>query len=94
MKRREFLSKTVSFDIAKSVFQVHGVDATGQVVIRRKWKRPYVLIFFEKLPPCQSNSPRDSRAKALDLSQMHVSNLVDPLLCGVMRRMGAPRCIV
>ena len=43
---------TVGLDIAKSVFQVHGVDATGQVVIRRQLKRRYVLAFFQKLPPC------------------------------------------
>src|SRR6201995_849655 len=43
---------TVGFDIAKSVFQVHGVDAVGQVVIRRQLKRRHVLAFFEKLPPC------------------------------------------
>jgi transposase len=39
-------------DIAKSVFQVHGVDAAGQVVIRRQLKRRYVLSFFQKLPQC------------------------------------------
>jgi transposase len=44
--------KTIGLDIAKSVFQVHGVDAEGQVVIRRKLKRRYVLTFFEKLPAC------------------------------------------
>jgi transposase len=44
--------KTIGLDIAKSVFQVHGVDAAGQVVVRRKLKRRYVLAFFEKLPPC------------------------------------------
>jgi transposase len=43
---------TIGFDIAKSVFQVHGVDATGQVVIRRQLKRRFLLSFFEKLPPC------------------------------------------
>src|SRR5579863_4513537 len=43
---------TIGLDIAKSVFQVHGVDADGTVVIRRKLKRRYVLTFFEKLPPC------------------------------------------
>ena len=43
---------TVGLDIAKSVFQVHGVDATGQVVIRRQLKRRYVMAFFQKLPPC------------------------------------------
>ena len=43
---------TIGLDIAKSVFQVHGVDADGQVVIRRKLKRRYVLAFFQKLPAC------------------------------------------
>ena len=43
---------TIGLDIAKSVFQVHGVDADGQVVVRRQLKRRYVLTFFQKLPPC------------------------------------------
>ena len=43
---------TVGLDIAKSVFQVHGVDADGNVVLRRQLKRRYVLAFFQKLPPC------------------------------------------
>ena len=43
---------TIGFDIAKSVFQVHGVDAAGDVVIRRQLKRRYVLAFFQKLAPC------------------------------------------
>ena len=43
---------TIGLDIAKSVFQVHGVDAAGQVVIRRQLKRRYVLSFFQKLPQC------------------------------------------
>ena len=43
---------TIGLDIAKSVFQVHGVDAGGQVVIRRQLKRRYVLAFFQKLEPC------------------------------------------
>jgi transposase len=43
---------TIGLDIAKSVFQVHGVDAHGQVVIRRQLKRRYVLAFFQRLPPC------------------------------------------
>ena len=42
---------TIGFDIAKSVFQVHGIDAYGQVVIRRQLRRRRVLTFFEKLPP-------------------------------------------
>ena len=43
---------TIGLDIAKSVFQVHGVDAEGNVAIRRQLKRRYVMIFFQKLPPC------------------------------------------
>src|ERR1700758_307293 len=43
---------TIGLDIAKSVFQVHGVDNDGKVVIRRQLKRRYVLAFFEKLQPC------------------------------------------
>jgi transposase len=43
---------TIGLDIAKSVFQVHGIDAEGQVIIRRQLRRRYVLAFFEKLAPC------------------------------------------
>ena len=43
---------TIGLDIAKNVFQVHGVDDEGQVVIRRKLRRRQVLTFFAKLPPC------------------------------------------
>ena len=43
---------TIGLDIAKSVFQVHGVDADGQVIVRRQLKRRYVLTFFQKLSPC------------------------------------------
>jgi len=43
---------TIGLDIAKSVFQIHGVDAAGNVIVRRQLKRRYVLLFFQKLPPC------------------------------------------
>src|SRR6478752_6540648 len=43
---------TVGLDIAKSVFQVHGIDAAGNVVVRRQLKRRYVLAFFQKLSSC------------------------------------------
>ena len=39
---------TIGLDIAKSVFQVHGVDAEGNIIIRRQLKRRYVLAFFQK----------------------------------------------
>ncbi|MEI9916648.1 MAG: IS110 family transposase [Methylovirgula sp.] len=43
---------TIGLDIAKSVFQVHGIDADGDVMVRRKLARSRVLTFFEKLPRC------------------------------------------
>ena len=43
---------TIGLDIAKSVFQVHGIDAEERVIIRRQLKRRYVLKFFHKLAPC------------------------------------------
>jgi transposase len=43
---------TIGLDIAKSVFRVHGIDATGNVIIRRQLKRRHVLAFFQKLSAC------------------------------------------
>lgn len=43
---------TIGLDIAKSVFQVHGVDAAGGVVLRQRLTRSRMLKFFAKLPPC------------------------------------------
>lgn len=43
---------TVGLDLAKSVFQVHAVDADGRVIIRKALRRALVLPFFAKLPPC------------------------------------------
>ena len=43
---------TIGLDIAKSVFQVHGIDAAGKPVVRRQLKRRHVISFFGKLEPC------------------------------------------
>jgi len=43
---------TVGLDIAKSVFQVHGVDAAGEVLVRKRLSRARVIPFFAKLPRC------------------------------------------
>jgi transposase len=43
---------TIGLDIAKSVFQVHGVDAAGAVVIRKRVSRVKVSEYFRELPPC------------------------------------------
>ena len=43
---------TIGLDIAKSVFQLHGVDAAGAVVLRRQLRRSQLLAVFPKLPAC------------------------------------------
>ena len=43
---------TVGLDLAKHVFQVHGIDQDGQVLIRRQLRRGELIGFFRRLPPC------------------------------------------
>ena len=43
---------TIGLDIAKNVFQVHGIDASEKVVIRKQLRRSQVLAFFKALPRC------------------------------------------
>ena len=42
----------IDLDLAKSVFQVHGVDARGKVVVTQRLRRDAVLAFFATLAPC------------------------------------------
>ena len=44
--------QVIGLDIAKSVFQLHGVDASGAVVVQKRLTRARLLPFFERLPPC------------------------------------------
>ena len=43
---------TVGLDLAKNVFQVHGIDSTGRVIVRRSLRRRQMMPFFGKLEPC------------------------------------------
>jgi transposase len=43
---------TSGIDVAKSMFQVHGVDERGRVVLRRQIRGSQVLLFFRRLEPC------------------------------------------
>jgi transposase len=43
---------TIGLDLAKNVFQVHGVDAAGKVIHQRQLRRGQVIAFFKRLPPC------------------------------------------
>ena len=45
---------TIGLDLAKHVFQVHGVNAAGKVIIRKKLRRSELKAFFEKLRPAWS----------------------------------------
>jgi transposase len=44
---------TIGLDLAKNVFQVHGLDDTTNVTLRKKLRRAEVLAFFAELPPCR-----------------------------------------
>jgi transposase len=43
---------TIGLDLAKHVFQVHGVDEAGHVVVKRRLRRAQVIAYFASLPPC------------------------------------------
>lgn len=52
---------TIGLDLAKNVFQVHGVDPEGKVAVRRTLRRAQVLPFFAKLPSCLIGMERAAR---------------------------------
>ncbi len=43
---------SIGLDLAKTIFQVHGVDASGQIGLRRRLSRSEAVAFFARLPPC------------------------------------------
>ncbi len=45
-------TRTIGLDLAKNVFQVHGVNERGKAVLRMQLKRDQVAPFFANLPPC------------------------------------------
>src|SRR6056297_1035264 len=72
---------TIGLDLAKSVFQVHGVEAEGYVVVRRQLRRSQVLAFFERLGPCLVGMEACSGAhhRARELSALgHEVRLMPP----------------
>jgi transposase len=71
----------VGLDIAKSVFQVHGVDSAGQTIVRRRLARSQLLPFFAKLPACVIGMEACSSAHhwARELTQLgHEVRLIPP----------------
>ena len=70
---------TIGVDIAKSVFQIHGVDAGGTVVIRRRVGRARVLEFFADLPPCLVEACATAHQWAREVKKLgHDTRLMPP----------------
>jgi transposase len=72
---------TIGLDLAKRVFQVHGVNAAGQVVVTRRLGRGQVLAFFGKVPPCLVGMEACATAHywARELAQLgHIVRLIPP----------------
>ncbi len=78
---------TVGVDLAKSVFQIHGVDAEGSVVLRRQLRRNQMLEFFQRLGLCCTNPVRDSSRESSMVAVRHeqtdTSDLQDQELAGL-----------
>ena len=72
---------TIGLDIAKNVFQVHGVDAAGAVVVAKSIRRAQLLAFFASLPPClvgiEACSSAHHWARAL-IAMGHQVKLIPP----------------
>jgi transposase len=68
---------TIGLDIAKNVFQVHGIDAAKTVVVRKRLRRSQVLALFKALPP---------RSRRLDAITRELGEMLEEfrnLPCGV-----------
>jgi transposase len=59
---------TVGIDLAKTLFQVHGIDAEGEVVVRKLLRRSHLFAFFTNLPPCVVGMEACGSAHHWDLS--------------------------
>ncbi len=73
--------KTVGLDLAKTVFQVHGIDASGGAVVRKTLKRSQMLTFFAQLPACLVGMEAcgSSHYWARELSEQgHTVRLISP----------------
>ena len=72
---------TIGLDLAKKVFQVHGVDQAGEVLVRRTLRRSQVLAYFGKLAPCFVGTEACATAHywARELSKLgHTVRLIPP----------------
>src|SRR5688500_7392462 len=63
---------TVGLDLAKNVFQLHGVDAAGRVVVRRRLRRSEVIKAFTGTPPCLVGMEACAGAHHWEIGRAHV----------------------
>src|ERR1700693_1028723 len=86
---------TIGLDIAKNVFQVHGIDANEKVVVRKQLRRGKLMAFFEALSPCVIGIEACATAHhwARELTKLgHEVRLMPPTRRQSERRFGARRC--
>jgi hypothetical protein len=69
---------TIGLDLAKHVFQVHGIDAQGTTVLRKRLRRGQVLAFFSRIPRC------DCRASAAQNSFLAAAQRSSREQCGAL----------
>ena len=75
------MTTTIGLDLAKSVFQVHGVSSEGRVTVRRKLRRAELMRFFRDLPQCLIGMEACASAHywARELGQLgHTVKLIPP----------------
>ena len=86
---------TIGLDLAKHWFQVHGVDANGRVVVRRRLWRSGVIAYFRSLEPCLVGMEACATAHywARELIALgHRVKLMPPALCEGLRQAQQKRC--
>ena len=84
---------TIGLDLAKNVFQIHGVDASGRIVVRRQLRRSQVLPFFEKHAACLVGieACATSHHWAREIKLGHAVRLMPPV-CETLRQAKQERC--
>jgi transposase len=77
---------TIGVDLAKNIFQVHGVDACGKAQLRKQLKRAQMMGFFANLSPCLIGMEACGSAHFWARQLMELGHTVKVLLLNVQRR--------
>src|SRR5215831_5911324 len=83
---------TIGLDLAKHVFQVHGIDAEGATVLRKQLRRAQVLAFFSRLRPCLVGLEACATAHYWARELRALGHEVRLMPARSARRLGARRC--